>query len=197
MRRSKNVRLSRRPKSATTRNPESPGRHACDRPDCRAEGCYRAPRSRENLRNYYWFCLAHVREYNRAWNFYAGLTEPEVEAITRHDTVWQRPSWPFGENPARSFQNPDKIRDAVHGAFHFFREETAARAKPAGPETEEEKAFRVLELTPPTTLEKLKERYKALAKRHHPDTHGGDKTGEDRLKEINLAYQTLIGTHGS
>ena len=169
----------------------------CDRPDCRAEGCYRAPRSREKLRHYYWFCLTHVREYNRAWNFYAGLTESEVEAITRHDTVWQRPSWPFGENPARSFQNPDKLRDAVHGAFHFFREETAARAKPAGPETEEEKAFRVLELTPPTTLEKLKERYKVLAKRHHPDIHGGDKTGEDRLKEINLAYRTLIGTHGS
>ncbi|PCJ61183.1 MAG: molecular chaperone DnaJ [Rhodospirillaceae bacterium] len=184
-------------KSATTRTSEGTGQRTCDRADCLAEGCYRAPRSRENLRHYYWFCLAHVREYNRAWNFYAGLTESEVEAITRHDTVWQRPSWPFGENHARRFHNPDKMRNKVHDAFYFFKEETMARPGPASPETEEEKAFRVLELTPPTTLEKLKERYKTLAKRHHPDIHGGDKAGEDRLKEINLAYQMLVSAHGS
>ncbi len=54
----------------------------CDQPDCLAEGPYPAPRSREDLRQYYWFCLDHVRAYNRAWNFYAGMSEAEVEART-------------------------------------------------------------------------------------------------------------------
>lgn len=167
----------------------------CDQPDCLDAGLYRAPRSRENLRQYYWFCLPHVREYNQAWNFYAGLTQLEVETLNRHDTVWQRPSWPFGDCQARRFHTPYKMRDA----FHFFNEDAAARpgAGPASPETEETKAFHILELTPPATVEKIKERYKALVKRHHPDMHGGDKAGEDRLKEINLAYQTLINTHCS
>ena len=53
----------------------------------------------------------------------------------------------------------------------------------------------MLELTPPVTVEKIKARYKSLVKRHHPDTHGGDKASEDRLKEINLAYQTLMNAH--
>ena len=40
----------------------------------------------------------------------------------------------------------------------------------------------------PTTLEAVKIRYKELAKRHHPDANGGDRSAEERLKVINLAY---------
>ena len=38
-------------------------------------------------------------------------------------------------------------------------------------------------------------RYKELVKRHHPDTHGGDKEAEERLKEINQAYSTLKASY--
>ena len=38
----------------------------------------------------------------------------------------------------------------------------------------------------------LKARYKQLAKRHHPDLHGGDKRAEERLKLINEAYTYLL-----
>ncbi len=165
----------------------------CDQPDCLAEGPYPAPRSREDLRQYYWFCLDHVRAYNRAWNFYAGMSEAEVEALDRDDTVWQRPTWPLGGHGA-PLQSPYKYK--IRDTFDFFEGEKAS--KPAGkvePETEEAKAFRVLEMTPPTTPKKIKARYKALVKRHHPDAHGGSKTCEDRLKEINLAYQTLMNAH--
>src|SRR5579883_2904923 len=36
-----------------------------------------------------------------------------------------------------------------------------------------------------------KARYKVLVKQHHPDTHGGDKAAEEKLKLINQAYATL------
>lgn len=153
---------------------------------------YPAPRSRESLDDYYWFCLEHVRAYNRAWNYYAGMTEAEVESLVRSDTVWQRPSWPLGGRRAYRLKKGNHIDDP----FGFFETEgtTEGTARP-GPETEEAKAFRVLELTPPATVEKIKASYKSLVKRHHPDTHGGDKASEDRLKEINLAYQTLMNGH--
>ena len=48
-----------------------------------------------------------------------------------------------------------------------------------------------LGLSWPTTLDAVKTRYKELAKRHHPDVHGGDRAAEERLKTINLAYAAL------
>jgi curved DNA-binding protein CbpA len=53
----------------------------------------------------------------------------------------------------------------------------------------------LFDLQPPLTLIGLKSRYKELVKRHHPDTHGGDRDAEERLKEINQAYSTLKASY--
>ena len=45
------------------------------------------------------------------------------------------------------------------------------------------------------TLGGLKTRYKELVKLNHPDTHGGDKAAEERLKIVNLAYATLKASY--
>ena len=37
----------------------------------------------------------------------------------------------------------------------------------------------------------IKARFKALVKRHHPDANGGDRSTEDRLREIIQAYNYL------
>ena len=55
----------------------------------------------------------------------------------------------------------------------------------------EGRAFAVMGLEPPLTLEQLKRRYKELVKKHHPDANGGDRGAEERLKSINEAYTTL------
>ncbi|MCX7373593.1 MAG: DnaJ domain-containing protein, partial [Alphaproteobacteria bacterium] len=47
------------------------------------------------------------------------------------------------------------------------------------------------ELAWPTDSVALKTRYKELAKRYHPDANGGDRSAEDRLKDINRAYSLL------
>ena len=65
---------------------------SCDHPGCLGGGDFRAPKSRLDLHDYHWFCLEHVRAYNSAWNYYAGMSDAEIEAEIRHDTVWQRPS---------------------------------------------------------------------------------------------------------
>jgi curved DNA-binding protein CbpA len=41
------------------------------------------------------------------------------------------------------------------------------------------------------TLADIKARFKALVKRHHPDANGGDRSSEDRLREIIQAYNYL------
>jgi DnaJ-class molecular chaperone len=55
----------------------------------------------------------------------------------------------------------------------------------------EREALGVLELSWPLTKADVKSRYKAMVKLHHPDTHGGAREAEEKLKEINAAYSTL------
>lgn len=166
--------------------PQQPFR-CCDRPGCAAEGEFRAPRSRVELDTYYWFCLEHVREYNAAWNYYAGMSEAEIEAEIRRDTIWQRPSWPLG---ARIGSIHGRFRDSF-GLFGDDPEGQHREAPPRRPQTAQEKALAIFAIEPPFTLVALKARYKELVKLHHPDAHGGDKAAEERLKLINEAYSTL------
>jgi DnaJ-domain-containing protein 1 len=135
--------------------------------------------------------LAHVRLYNASWNYYAGMSEAEVETETRRDSVWRRPSWPFS-GTAR-IDGPGGPLDDPFGLF----EEARAGAKERSPRAAEEQAMIVLDLNPPVTTTALKARYKELVKRHHPDANGGDKASEERFKQINSAYETIMNSLGA
>ncbi|MFP3701988.1 DnaJ domain-containing protein, partial [Burkholderia sp. SIMBA_013] len=61
----------------------------------------------------------------------------------------------------------------------------------------EEDALVVLDLAPPVDFPRIKARYRELVKIHHPDANGGDKAAEEKLKEINQAYNTLKACYGA
>jgi hypothetical protein len=56
-----------------------PGEKRCDHPECRLAGRPRR-RSRATCRGHYWFCQQHAAEYNKNWNFYAGMSEGQIRA---------------------------------------------------------------------------------------------------------------------
>ncbi len=171
----------------------------CEWPGCAHEGEHRAPRSREHLNTYRWFCLEHIRIYNKSWNYYAGMDESQVEDDVRRDTVWDRPTWRLGTN-AGAFGFGETI-----DPFGVFSEDGStakpgngsdtpdAGASPIRPpvSAEEEQAYRVLGIEYPIDAEAVKVRYKALVKKHHPDANEGSKSSEERLKEINHAYHVV------
>jgi DnaJ-domain-containing protein 1 len=162
----------------------------CSWPGCSAAGEYPAPQSTRELRQFVWFCLDHVREYNRNWNFFAGMDEREIEAHRRADTTWHRPSWRFG---TASLDETSRFRDP----FGFFADQGPRNTynEAGGVRSALGKAAQmmaVLNLEIGFTLEELKRRYKTLVKRHHPDLHGGDRDAEERLKQINEAYSYLM-----
>ncbi|MGC8532445.1 MAG: J domain-containing protein [Acidiphilium sp.] len=165
-------------------DPDAP-MQTCDVQGCPHPAAYRAPKSRDHLRDYYWFCLEHVRAYNAGWDYYKGMSPGEIEVNLRADTGWQRPTWPLGRNGG--------ISEALEAELAAFAGVGRARATPAEerapPELRE--ALGVLGLSWPVTREAARLRYRELAKRHHPDANGGDKSAEERLKTINLAYATL------
>ena len=96
----------------------------CDHPGCDAGADFRAPKSRLELDRYYWFCLEHVRAYNSAWNYYAGMSETEIESEIRYDTVWQRPTWKLGQRHTPSYGA--RMRDP----FGFYTHSTQNGAGP-------------------------------------------------------------------
>ena len=161
----------------------------CESPGCPLAGDYRAPKSRSALREFHWFCLEHVRAYNASWDYYKGMSADEIEAATRADSSWQRPTWPLGQN-GKSARLDEKIEAELH-AFAFGKHPQ----KPAMPGTPAEllEPLQVLGLSWPVTLEIVKARYKELVKRHHPDANHGDRKAEEILKTINLAYAALRG----
>lgn len=167
----------------------------CDFPGCSKEGKYRAPKSKKELDNYFWFCLEHVRLYNARWNFHAGLSQTEIEQQLRADTTWWRPTWPLGTNPS-SGATPC-IDFGSFGVDNWDKK----NKKPADthntgwqpkPGSLEEEALAIFDLNTPVTKAEVKEKYKKLVKKNHPDTNGDDPDAEEKLKSINRAYSTLM-----
>ena len=162
-------------------------------PGCPLAGDYRAPKSRDTLNDYHWFCLEHVRAYNASWDFYKGMSPGQIEQQTRYDTGWQRPTWPLGTNGKQAFDETN-LRDPLEllQAGKIKRAQKAYRtAQEASMPKELREPVLALGLEWPFSMAVLKARYKELAKRHHPDANGGDRAAEERLKTINLAYAAV------
>ena len=184
-----------RPLDFAEASPETELRR-CEWPDCEDAGEHRAPRSRDELDEYRWFCLVHARQYNKSWNYYKDMSEQEVEADRRRDTVWERPSWPLGSGPG-SFESIG-IDDGVFiDPLGILGGNGFSGCSNGGSENfnlppERRQAVAVLGLQAPVTTETVKSRYKELVKQHHPDANGGDAASEDKIREINQAYQELM-----
>ncbi len=167
---------------------------------CESAGTHKAPKGRAQEGEYFWFCLDHVRQYNKSYNYFSGMNDAAIQAFQRDATIGHRPTWQMGVNAG-----PDQPAPATHPAafawtgrkqdpFRFFGDGFQGR----GPDAErrkvhnmEAKSLATLGLETSATATEIKARYKLLVKRHHPDANGGDRSLEDRLREIIQAYSYL------
>lgn len=175
----------------------------CEWPSCTNKGTHRAPKGRDNTREYWHFCLDHVREYNQSYNFFSGMNAEAVARYQKDALTGHRPTWRMGANTSgRQGSGGTADFDGASDPFSMFNELNGRggfRAHPqpdSKPETRkvfnaERKALQVMGLSAGATLEVVKAKYKALVKQHHPDANGGDRSTEDRLIEIIKAYNYL------
>ena len=169
--------------------------HLCDYVDCNMNGEYRAPKSRIKINEYYLFCLKHVKEYNKSWDFYKGLNVDQIELSIRKDTIWNRPSWPLNGSPQNIISQISEFLKNDYSLFENDRDyEKFLRNKIDDEKlTEEEyKSLKIMNLSLPITVEEIKKSYKKLVKIFHPDVNDNDKEAENNFKEINLAYKMLL-----
>jgi len=166
----------------------------CDSDKCNEKGEYRAPKSRIMLNEYFYFCLKHIKVYNKSWDFYKGMSVDQIESSMRNDTVWDRPSWPLKGNYKNVFDEfnrytddfikneDDKVND------NYFKNKLLNETL----NIEDTKALNDLDLEMPISLHKIKKNYKKLVKIFHPDVNGNNKNAEEKFKQINESYKLLL-----
>ena len=158
-------------------------------------GKFRAPKSRSTLNEYYFFCIKHVTEYNKSWDFYKGLSVDQIELSMRKDTVWDRPSWPLKGNPSIVM---DQLNDFITNDYSLFEKDKEIRdflknkTIDENLTSSEQKSLKVLELKIPITVDTIKKKYKKLVKIFHPDVNANNKEAEIKFKEITEAYKILL-----
>jgi curved DNA-binding protein CbpA len=172
----------------------------CQWDGCDQPGTHRAPVGRMREGEYFRFCIDHVREYNKSFNYFSGVPDGEVARFQKEALTGHRPTWKMGTaagSTSRAAPDISQTRSGRAGYYskvgdplNMFGAQSAAphvrKAKPL-----EAKALITLGLTVKSTPKEVKACYKALVKKHHPDSNGGDRASEDRLREVLQAYKLL------
>jgi hypothetical protein len=137
----------------------------CDREGCEKPGDRPAPKSPNSPERWY-FCEEHAGEYNRNWDYFAGLNAEEAAA-----------------------RAADEARDA--GGW-----QSASHYKWAGPgdgtrSRDELRALDALGLDVDADFEATKAAWRRLAKEYHPDVRPGDTEAATRFREVQAAWDVL------
>jgi hypothetical protein len=185
------IRLKSSPQAADVEQPK------CDYPGCLGAGLHRAPKGRMREGQYFCFCLDHVRAYNQSYNYFNGMSDEDVVRYQRDSETGHRPTWTMGVNRAAR----SRTASAYDIRGRMNSEDGPDFRDPGRPSPEERarpryglaalKSLEALGLDDTADAESVKARYKELVKRLHPDANGGDRSSEDRLREIIHAYKYL------
>lgn len=175
--------MVRRPLKSTDTASAQPCSHA----GCTNAGEYKAPKSREHLREYIWLCMDHIREYNKAWDFFSGFDQQQIEWFMKDAVTGHRPTWKISNKIAF---NAETLEDAL--AKMLGDAPRKRKTGMAGADKKLNAALSTLGMSPPATLVEIKSRYKLLVKKHHPDANNGNKKAEEKFKLITEAYSYLL-----
>ena len=161
----------------------------CDVPNCPNAGNYPAPKSASNLRQYHNFCLHHVQEYNKNWDYYRGMNYDEIEASKERDRLWNRTQTNMHRLNIDDFLYNNRPREAKEEKYDIppqWRNINIITLK------ELQESLKILQITnPKTTFEQIQKIYKMFVKNHHPDQIHTTREDEEKLKEINAAFAVI------
>jgi hypothetical protein len=165
----------------------------CDHKSCKKIGSYKAPIEKDNSKKFKWLCLDHIKEFNRNWDYFKGMSDQEVCEFLKSDMTWHKPTQSFN-SPNNFFSILWKntlnevggILSNGHGKYiktiiNFSNKDI--------------EAFKIIELEVGTKWEKIQNQFKKLVKKYHPDMNAGNKKFEEKLKIVTLAYAQLKLTY--
>ena len=158
----------------------------CDHPGCTKAGTCRAPKTRD-LKEYWWFCRDHAAEYNKNWNYYAGMTPEEIEED------WEKQT--FGSPLKYKKQSEQDTKDYINFLNDFITGRSTFDKKPPKRTTlpgHVVSALKFFDLPLTASWREISARYRLLAKKYHPDTARTNKEAAAKnFTSLTSAYETL------
>lgn len=161
--------------------------HNCAWGDCREPGNFKAPRSRNALHDYQWFCAEHIAAFNKNWNYFEGMSQDEIYAYQKDASTGHRPTWRMDQLGGNLDQ---KMEEAFGRLFGDGRSTPRHQAPPISAKSRD--ALAMFDLEHPATAAQIKGQYRVLVKKYHPDINHANQLAEETFKKITLAYQHLI-----
>lgn len=137
----------------------------CDRHGCNEPGDCPAPKSPNNPDRWY-FCQAHAAEYNKGWDYFAGLDAEEAAARESEEKA-----------------EASGYSEAAHYGWAASGDGSRSR--------DELRALELLELTPDADFATVKKAWRTRAKEVHPDVKPGDAEAAQEFQALQLAYEVL------
>ena len=89
----------------------------CNSPECNLFAEYKAPLSPDNLRQYQWFCLQHIKEYNKNWNYFENMTADEIETFIENDIIGHRKTQKIDQREKRRSTSRRIITESSRKGF--------------------------------------------------------------------------------
>jgi len=168
-------------------------KNICDWNNCSEIADYKAPVEKDNSKNYRMLCLNHVKEFNKNWNYFSGMSDTQICEFIKSDSTWHKPTQSFGSsdnffnilwnNVLKDDANKKDLQDKINNINKFKFTQNDLRA------------FNILGISVGIKWEKIQQKFKKLVKKLHPDMNFGNKKYEDKLKVVTLAYTQLKNTY--
>ncbi len=137
----------------------------CDREGCNEHGDRPAPKAPNSPERWY-FCERHAGEYNRNWNYFAGLSPEEA-----------------AKRAAEEANGANGFKSSAHWGWSGPGDDSRSR--------DEMRALDVLELDSDADFAAIKAAYRRLAKENHPDLKQNDEEAAKRFQQVQAAYDVL------
>ena len=137
----------------------------CDREGCDEPGNCPAPKA-PNSPERWMFCETHAAEYNKNWNYFAGLTAEEA-----------------AKRAAEEEAGASAFRKSAH--YQWAGPGDGSRSR------DEMRALETLDVDPDADFTTIRTAYRRLAKEHHPDIKRGDAGAAKEFQAIQAAYEVL------
>ena len=165
----------------------------CDYGGCNEHGEFQA-KTKSTAKFFY--CLNHIKEFNKNYNFFAGMSEEEIIDYQIYAIIGHRPTWKSGTNPQANYFSKFAKNDgsAFDDPFDLFEKEKTSKYERQSKIKKgkiSEKEYKLLDFSALSSKTDIRKKFKEVVKSLHPDTNGGDKSQEDLLKEVISAYKTL------
>ena len=168
-------------------------KNICDWNNCFDAGEYKAPIEKDNSKRYRLLCLAHVKEFNKNWNYFKGMDDEQVFDFLKSDMTWHKPTQSFSSsdnffkvlwnNTLKDEFDKTKLRGEYNHMNQFKFD------------ANDIKAFSILCVSVGQKWGQIQDQFKTLVKKFHPDINLGNKEYEEKLKLITLAYTQLKNTY--